>query len=181
MKAMINDVYYKDINTPIELGATKGEAPWLDAYRFRREPRFSVEIEEGPEPSDGNKHALLVGMFIDKVEVPFVTEWLPNQEKQRSRVYTFDIPKSPVKLMKAGKVHSVQFKIGGRAYKFGIPMILTDRVYDLGESEVFYYRFADLEDGSTPGGWDSDGGSGSAGGCSGDCGGGGTGGGTCNR
>lgn len=158
MKADILDVYYKDINTPVLLGETKSEAPILDAYRFKREPRFSMDIEIGPEPSgDGMKHALLIGMFIDGVEVKGVTDWLPNTFENRIVTYTLNVPKSPVKLMDVKKVHKVQFKVGGRAYKFKIPVDLDPRVYDLGESPAYYYKIGALGDGDTPGGWDSDG------------------------
>jgi hypothetical protein len=172
LKVEILDVYYKDINTPVPLGETKADAPFLDAYRFKREPRFSMEVEIGPEPTgDGMKHALLIGMFIDGVEVPVSTDWLPNSFENRMVVYTLGVPKSPVKLMSTKKVHSVQFKVGGRGYKFGIPQDISPREYNLGESPILYYRIAALGDGDTTGGWDSDGPSGGStgGGCD-DCG-----------
>lgn len=141
MEATINGVFYQDNDVEVELGETKQEAVLLDWIKIRLASRMSANITMSKDPSDGGYYALLIGLFIDGVEAQYTTSWLRNDDDQRARTYTLEIPKIPIKLMQAEKTHSVQFKIGQRRVVFGIPLpALAPRNYDLAESEVYYYK-----------------------------------------
>lgn len=141
MNADINSVFVRDPAEPVELGETKQEAPVLDWVRFHLNPKIWTSITMSKDPSDGSDYALLIGLFIDGVEVKYVTDWLRNDDPKREREYALDIPKSPVKLMQSGKAHSVQIKVGERRTICSIPVpTFLSRNYDLAESEISYYK-----------------------------------------
>lgn len=157
LEASIDEVFVRDPYEPKYLGESKAEAPMLDAYRFHLSHKITSIITMSHDPSDGSDWALLIGMFIDGKEVQFVTDWIPNIDDDRDREYTLEVPKSPVSLMSNKKVHTVQFKIGARPVKWGIPLPeLKKRVYDLAESPVFYYRVGYQGDGDNLPGAPSD-------------------------
>jgi hypothetical protein len=148
LEASIDEVFVRDPYEPLYLGETKAEAPTLDAYRFHLSHKITAIMSMSHDPSDGSDYALLVGMFIDGKEVAFTTGWIPNIDDDRDREYTLEIPNHPVALMNTKKVHTVQFKIGARSVKFGIPLPeLTKRVYNLAESPVYYYKIGSQQDG----------------------------------
>jgi hypothetical protein len=148
LEASIDEVFVRDPYEPKYLGETKAEAPTMDAYRFHLSHKITAIMTFSHDPSDGYDHALLIGMFIDGKEVQYVTDWIPNQDDDRDREYTLEIPNKPVSLMSTKKVHSVQFKLGTRKTKFSIPLKpLEKRVYNLAESPVFYYRIGSQDGG----------------------------------
>ena len=152
MEASIDEVFVRDPYEPKYLGESKAEAPTMDAYRFHLSHKITAVMSMSHDPSDGYDHALLIGMFIDGKEVQYVTDWLPNEDDDRDREYTLEIPNKPVSLMSTKKVHTVQFKLGTRKTKFSIPLKpLAKREYNLAESPVYYYRIGSQDGGDTLG------------------------------
>jgi len=145
MEATINSIFVRDPVEPVELGLTKEDAPTLDGYRFHLNRNISTEITMSKDPQDGGYFTLLIGVFIDGVEAAYVTDWIRNDDENRTREYAFGVPKSPVKLMKeTPKIHSVQIKVGIRKRVFTIPLSNnTPRLYET-ESEVYYYKIGKL-------------------------------------
>jgi hypothetical protein len=139
VEATINDVFYQDQSTPVELGDSKDKATKLDWQRFPLFPRMSVNITEGLDPSDGGTWQLRLSMLIDGIVMKGTTNWIPNTDDKRTRTYALEVDKHPVKLMQREKVHSVQFKLARRRMVFGVPVPIVSSWEDIAESDLKYY------------------------------------------
>jgi hypothetical protein len=140
MDATINEVFYQDQQVRVELGETKAEATLLNWQRFPLFPRMSAEIEEDKDPSDGGTWQLRLEMLIDGSIMKGTTNWIPNGDDLRTRVFSLDVDKHPVKLMVRNKVHSVKFRISKRRMVFGVPLPIVSKWQEIGESEPKYYK-----------------------------------------
>jgi len=140
MEATINEVFYADQQTRVELGTTRPEAVTLDWQRFPRFPCMSAEVTESKDPSDGGTWQLRIETLIDGVVMKGATNWIPNDDDNRTRVFTHEIDKHPVKLMQRGKTHSVQFRLSRRRMVWGVPVPLVSKWEEIAESEVYYYK-----------------------------------------
>jgi hypothetical protein len=140
MDATINEVFYQDQLIRAELGETKTDAPVLDWQRFPRFPKMSIEVTESKDPSDGGTHQLRLAMLIDNSVMKATADWIPNIDDLRTRVFTLDIDKHPVKLMQREKTHSVQFRLSRRRLVWGVPVPIVSAWEEIAESEVYYYK-----------------------------------------
>ncbi len=140
MEVTINEVFYSDQQKRVELGATRAEAPLLGWQRFPLFPRMSIEITESLDPSDGSIWQLRLTMLIDGVVMKGTTNWIPNNDDNRTRIYTLEVDKHPVKLMQRDRVHSVQFRLSRRRIVSGIPIPFVSKWEDIAESDIWYYK-----------------------------------------
>ena len=142
MDAIINEVFYADQQRRVELGGTKAEAVTLDGYRFPMFPNMSIEVEESQDPSDGGTWQLRLEMLIDGKVMSGVADWIPNRDDLRTRVFSIEVDKHPVKLMQREKVHSVQYRLSTRRLIWGVPIPVVSAWEELAESEPYYYKIA---------------------------------------
>lgn len=142
VEADILEVFYQDQQTPVELGETKDEAVTLDGQRFPLFPRLSATVEESKDPSDGSIYQLRLEMLIDNSVMKGQTNWIPNEDENRIRVFSLEVDKHPVKLMQREKVHSVRFRLSHRRLVFGVPLPIVTSWEEMAESEPLYYKIA---------------------------------------
>jgi hypothetical protein len=140
MDATINEVFYQDQQSRVELGETKTDAPVLDWQRFPQFPRMSAEVEEDKDPSDGGTYQLRLEMLIDNSVMKGVANWIPNNDDLRTRVHSLEVDKHPVRLMERNKVHSVRFRLSRRRMICGIPLPIVSEWQEIAESEPLYYK-----------------------------------------
>ena len=144
--ATINDVFYQDQQTPVELGEAKGYPARLDGYRFSLFPNMSVEVEESQDPSDGGTYQLRLEMLIDNSIMKGQTNWIPNDDDLRTRTFTLEVDKHPVKLMQREKVHSVRFRLSKRRMVWGVPVPFVSAWQEIAESDPKYYVIAKIKE-----------------------------------
>ncbi len=137
--ADVKSIFVRDPSEPVELGTTKEEAPLLDGYRFRLMPHIQAAIEMSLDPQDGNKYSLLIGIFVDGSEAGYVTDWLRNDDPQRTKEYAFEVA-GYEKFFSPKKTHKVEIKLGERK----LLQWIRKREYNLYESEPYYYRVSPL-------------------------------------
>ena len=141
--ATIEEVFYQDQqNPPVELGETKAEAVTLDGQRFPLFPNLSVNVEEDTDPGDGGTYQLRIEMLIDNSIMKGQTNWIPNTDDLRTRTFSLEVDKHPVKIMQREKVHSVRFRLSRRRMIWGVPLPLVSSWVEIAESDPKYYIIA---------------------------------------
>lgn len=150
MEAFVNNIFFTIGGEPSDLGTDKRDPVILDNYQFKLSRKLQAELEMSRDDSDGYNHSLVIGFFVDDMEVKYVTDWFPNDQDKRAGLYAFDIPKY-AKYSDPKKTHKVQVKLGERKWMQnatigGVQIDLRKREYNLFESEIYYYKVAPAND-----------------------------------